>query len=268
MARPSSSIFPASRRAAPWAWAFGGAWLGLLSALIAFAPAHWLAGAVQRASAGQVVLNQPRGTVWNGSAQLLLTGGAGSNDAAALPSRLEWRLRPAWGGLRIELLAACCTPQPLALQARLRWGGAQVTIGDTQAHWPAALLAGLGTPWNTLQIEGDLQLATQGLSVEWIEGRLAIAGQAELTAQRLSSRLSTLRPMGSYRISLLGGATPTLQLDTLEGSLQLRGSGQWVGSRLRFSGEASAAPEREAALSNLLNIIGRRNGARSIITIG
>jgi general secretion pathway protein N len=74
--------------------------------------------------------------------------------------------------------------------------------------------------------------------------------------------------MGSYRISILGGATPALQLDTLEGALQLSGSGQWVGSRLRFSGTASAAPDREAALSSLLNIIGRRSGARSVITIG
>jgi general secretion pathway protein N len=74
--------------------------------------------------------------------------------------------------------------------------------------------------------------------------------------------------MGSYRITVNGGATSTLQLATLEGSLQLSGSGRWVGSRLRFEGVASAAPEREAALSNLLNIIGRRNGARSIITIG
>jgi general secretion pathway protein N len=31
---------------------------------------------------------------------------------------------------------------------------------------------------------------------------------------------------------------------------------------------ASAAPDREGALSNLLNIIGRRSGPRSIITIG
>ena len=100
------------------------------------------------------------------------------------------------------------------------------------------------------------------------EGRLSIAGRAELRAQRLSSRLSTLRPMGSYRITVLGGNTPTLQLDTLEGSLQLSGSGQWVGTRLHFSGIASAAPERESALSNLLNIIGRRSGPRSIITIG
>ena len=35
-----------------------------------------------------------------------------------------------------------------------------------------------------------------------------------------------------------------------------------------FTGEATAAPGREAALANLLNIIGRRNGARSVITVG
>ena len=147
-------------------------------------------------------------------------------------------------------------------------GGAQVTFEDAQTQWPAALLTGLGTPWNTLQIEGNLLVSTQDLSVEWVQGRLAIAGRAELQAQRMSSRLSTLRPMGSYRITVSGGGTPTLQLTTLEGALNLSGSGQWVGSRLRFSGVASAAPEREDALSNLLNIIGRRAGARSIITLG
>ncbi len=119
-----------------------------------------------------------------------------------------------------------------------------------------------------MQFDGDLLLATQGLSVEWVEGRLSIAGRAELRAQRLSSRLSTLRPMGSYLITLDGGDIPAIRLDTLEGSLQLTGTGQWVGSRLRFSGTATAAPDREAALSNLLNIIGQRSGARSIIKIG
>ena len=74
--------------------------------------------------------------------------------------------------------------------------------------------------------------------------------------------------MGSYRTTLLGGETPRLQLETLDGALNLSGTGQWVGSRLRFSGSASAAPDREEALANLLNIIGRRNGASSIITIG
>jgi general secretion pathway protein N len=163
---------------------------------------------------------------------------------------------------------ACCTPQPIALRAHMAFGGVLIQIEDSRSQWPASLLAGLGTPWNTLQFDGELALSTQSLSVEWVQGRLAIAGRAELRAQRMSSRLSTLRPMGSYRITVLGGATPALQLETLEGALQLTGSGQWVGSRLRFTGTASAAPDSESALSNLLNIIGRRSGPRSIISIG
>ncbi|MCJ0764935.1 type II secretion system protein N [Variovorax sp. CYS-02] len=264
MARLTSPALPASL----WRWGWAGLVAGALLALVLFAPARWLAAAVQQASAGHVLLAEARGTVWDGSAQLVLAGGAGSRDAAALPGRVSWRLRPGWTGLTAFLSAPCCTPQPLQLQAAPRWGGLRLVLADGQSQWPAALLAGLGTPWNTLQPEGALMLSTQGLSVEWIEGRLAMAGRAQLEAARISSRLSTLRPMGSYRITLNGGPVSTLQLDTLEGSLQLTGSGRWVGSRLRFEGTASAEPEREAALSNLLNIIGRRNGARSIITVG
>jgi general secretion pathway protein N len=259
---------PTAWRPAPWRWAAAGAVLGLLVSVLLFLPATWLAAAVRDASGGRVVLADARGTAWNGSAQLLLTGGAGSRDASALPGRINWKLRPRLHGLQLELALACCIRDKLALSLRPRWGGATLVVADSASAWPAALLSGLGTPWNTLQIDGNLHLVTQALSVEWIEGRLAVAGQAQLVAQGISSRLSTLRPMGSYRITLQGGATPTLQLETLDGSLRLAGSGQWVGSRLRFNGEASAAPEREAALSNLLNIIGRRSGARSLITIG
>jgi len=98
---------------------------------------------------------------------------------------------------------------------------------------------------------------------------LAFQGRATLDATDISSSLSTLRPMGSYRAVLEGGSAPSLLLTTREGSsLRLSGSGRWTGTRLRFSGEASAAPGREDALSNLLNIIGRRDGARTIINLG
>ena len=113
-----------------------------------------------------------------------------------------------------------------------------------------------------------LQMVTHGLSLAWFEGRLVMGGRTELLALGMSSRLSTLKPMGSYRITLTGGSAPVLELSTIEGSMQLSGTGRWVGPRLRFEGVASAAPEHEAALANLLNIIGRRNGARSIITLG
>jgi general secretion pathway protein N len=251
-----------------WAWAAGGIGLGLVLAILLFIPASWLATRVEGASEGRVLLRDARGTFWSGSADMLLTGGAGSNDSLALPTRLDWRIRPRWNGFRVELSTACCTTQPVVMHVHPGWRGTRLDVEDNRTQWPAALLAGLGTPWNTLQLDGDLVLSSQSLSVEWTEGRLALAGRAELQAQRMSSRLSTLRPMGSYRITVAGGATPTLQLETLEGSLQLSGSGQWVGSRLHFSGVATAAPERQDALSNLLNIIGQRRGPRSIISIG
>ncbi|MBA3059938.1 MAG: type II secretion system protein N [Gammaproteobacteria bacterium] len=274
--RPSPVRSPArSRRRAteasrttPWSWAVAGVLLGLTLALLLNAPARWLAAAVEQGLQGRVLLTDARGTLWNGTARLTLTGGAGSTDAATLPGRLTWRLRPNWVGLAAELNADCCMQQPWRLSLRPRWGGARLALTDSQSQWPAQWLTGLGTPWNTVQPEGQLSLSTHGLAAEWAAGRLLLQGSAQLDAMHLSSRLSTLKPMGSYRVLLLSGASPSLSLSTLEGALQLSGTGQWVGGRLRFEGVASAAPERLDALSNLLNIIGRRDGARAIIKVG
>ena len=269
MARPPRRPRTTAPARTAWGWALAGAVAGALPAVAAFAPAHWLAQGVARATQGQVQLLEPRGTVWTGSAQLVLTGGADSQDRATLPGRLQWTLRPQWqGSLQVRLHAPCCTAAPLRLQLQPRWSGLRLAVDDHLSRWPAALLAGLGTPFNTLQPQGQLALHTRGLSATWAAGRLALGGQVQLDALGMSSRLSTLRPMGSYRLLLSGGEVPTLALSTLDGALQLSGTGQWVGQRLRFAGEASAAPEREAALANLLNIIGRRSGARSIITVG
>ena len=255
-------------RPAPWSWAVAGALLGLMLALLLNAPARWLAAIVQQALVGRVLLSDARGTIWNGTARLTLTGGAGSIDAASLPGRLSWRLRPGWAGLAAQLNADCCMQQAWQLSLQPRWGGASLTLADSQSQWPAQWLTGLGTPWNTVQPEGQLSLSTHGLAAEWAAGRLQLQGSAQLDALHLSSRLSTLKPMGSYRVVLQSGASPSLSLSTLEGALQLSGTGQWVGGRLRFEGVASAAPERLDALSNLLNIIGRRDGARAIIKVG
>jgi general secretion pathway protein N len=252
----------------PWGWGAAGAVLGVLLALALFAPARWLAAGLASASQGRLLLREARGTVWDGSAQLVLSGGSGSLDALALPSRLEWRVRPRWLGLALQLQTACCMPQATRVTVLARHGGARVLVDDSRSQWPADLLGGLGTPWNTLQPQGQLVLSTQGLALEWDVERLHVAGSAQVDALQLSSRVSTLKPMGSYRFVLSGGDIARLRLETLEGSLLLSGQGQWVGSHLSFDGEASAAPQRLDALSNLLNIIGRRDGARAIIKLG
>ena len=252
----------------PWSWALAGSLAGLLLAGVLNAPASWLSALVQQGLNGRLLFEDPRGTLWNGSARLVLTGGAGSADSAGLPGRLSWSIRPVWLGLRADLHADCCTQQPWRWRVAPQWGGAELELADNLSQWPAQWLTGLGTPWNTVQAEGQLVLSTQQLRLQWVSGRLVVGGSAQLDATHISSRLSTLKPMGSYRIMLSGGATTGFSLETLEGSLQLIGNGQWVGSKLRFDGVASAAPERLDALSNLLNIIGRRDGARAIIKVG
>ncbi|MDO5625986.1 MAG: type II secretion system protein N [Pseudomonadota bacterium] len=269
--RQSDGLTPSDARSAraPWAWALVGALLGLAAVLAATAPARWLASGLARATGGMVLLTEPQGSLWNGSARLILTGGAGSQDSTALPGRLQWRLRPGLGHAQAAITADCCTPSgPLGLRVSPRWGGARVALADAQSLWPAAVLSGLGTPWNTIQPEGELTLGTQGLSADWVSGRLSLAGRADITARHMSSRLSTLRPMGSYQAQITGGDAVALSLSTLEGGLRLSGSGQWVGARLRFTGEATAAPGLEAQLANLLNVIGQRQGDRAIISLG
>jgi general secretion pathway protein N len=261
--RLAPTIAPSYKR---WAWL--GAILGALGSLMVFAPAAWLAAGIAQASNGQVLLADPRGTVWHGSAQLVLTGGISSTDATALPERVLWALWPGLSGLNGEVLPTCCSTTPAKVLASARWGGARLDVSALKLNLPAQLLTGLGTPWNTLNPQGQLSLVSNALSLDWTQGRAQLDGAATLDMTEVSSRLSTLRPLGDYRLSLTGGPAPSVQLQTLQGALQLSGSGQWVGSRMRFSGEATAAPEREAALSNLLNIIGRRQGAKSLISLG
>lgn len=254
-----------------WRWALLGVLVGALLAVALFAPARWLAAALSGWSQGRLVLANPRGTVWNGSAAVVFAGGPGSiggTQAVALPGLLHWRLRPGWGGVSASLELPCCAAQPIELQASPRAGGLLLTWQDSRSRWPATLLTGLGAPWNTLKLDGALDLSTKAFALQWDGPALRIAGQATLDATDVSSSLSTLRPMGSYRLTLEGGSRPTLLLSTRGGSLELNGSGSWNGTSFRFNGEASAAPGREDALSNLLNIIGRRDNARSIITLG
>lgn len=252
----------------PWNWALLGSAIGLAVALVFFAPAAWLGTALTAASKGRLQLVDASGSVWTGSARLMVTGGEGSRDAAFLPGRVEWRIRPVLTGLNVMLNAACCTPTPLQARLRLGWQTQGIEVDNATSQWPAELLAGLGTPFNTVQATGTLSLGTQSLVVRQFDGRVTFNGTAQLQALGVSSRLSTIRPMGSYQILLSGGAAPALVLSTLAGPLNLSGNGSWVGTRLRFNGVAAVEPELQGAFTNLLNIIGRRQGAQSIITIG
>jgi len=263
-------------------WGWWGAGVGSVLGFIVCAPAPWLAQGVGALTDGKLLLADASGTIWRGEAVAVLTGGRGSRDARALPGRLNWSMRVAGGGVRLSLQQDCCLPVPLVLQVNPRWSGLQVLVG-TQAdsaatmqtagplgHWPAAWLGGMGTPWNTLQLGGVLRLEGQDLRIEWVQGRVRMMGRADLSLDNAASRLTTLERLGSYRLSVDGDADGQVQLrlGTLDGSLQLSGSGGLTPTGMRFRGEARASDVAPGTLDNLLNIIGRREGDRSVISIG
>lgn len=269
MARPRTPPSPHQR--APWAWAWSGAAIGLVLATLWFAPARWLAAAVAQATSERVQLLQAEGSVWNGSARLVLGAGRGTTDASTLPGPLQWRIRPHWRGLNLQLSAPCCLDSAWGWQARVQGLELALQADDlapSASHWPAALLSGLGTPWNTVQAQGTLAVHTQGLQITLGRGHWALQGRAAVDALGLRTALSTLQPLGSYRLVLQGGPAPQLALSTLSGQLLLSGQGALAQGRWRFVGEARSSEAAQGALGNLLNIIGRREGARSVITLG
>jgi general secretion pathway protein N len=191
-----------------------------------------------------------------------------------LPTRLHWDFSSGFDRslmrlvMRAQIKSECCTHQPLQLAASIGWQGIRIDVANQQSQWPAHWLIGLGSPWNTVQPEGSMQLRTENLMWQSNAGAQKIQGLAELTLSQLATPLSTLRPLGTYLLRLQGGDTMAVTLTTIEGGLQLSGNGQWANGRLQFKGEARAQPAFEAALSNLLNILGQRQGAISIMELG
>ncbi len=148
---------------ARWGWA--GLLCGGAVALVAFAPAAWLAEAVAVQTNQRVLLADARGTVWNGSAVLVLTGGPDSRGATMLPGRTDWNLGLRARSLELRVRQSCCIDDQMVLQWRPGLGQQVVRLmpgSGPVGEWPAAWLAGLGAPWNTLQMGGTLRLSSPG----------------------------------------------------------------------------------------------------------
>jgi general secretion pathway protein N len=250
-------------RPAGWIAAIAIALLVSVGTAAIVAPAQWAATAIERASRGHVRLADARGSVWRGDATLVVAAGSATDAVrSSLPERLSWRLAPLpllLGTAELTLAHPSALAQPVTLQ--IGWGGA-ATVGAGTLRLPAALLIGLGAPWNTLRPGGTLQLAWDRLSFS--AGRM----QGDLAAewQYASSALSPVVPMGHYRLTAAGGYPDTrLQLTTINGPLEMSGAGSIAApGRVRFRGVARIAPGAEAAvkaqLAGLLSLLGKRDG--------
>lgn len=252
-----------------------GVCVGAVVAFMANVPAAWVAHGVASATAQRLLLADARGSLWSGSAVAVLTGGPQSRDASALPGRLGWALGLRAYGFELTVQHACCLNGSVSIQVRPGLGRLGFTLLPSPgwiAQWPSSWLGGLGTPWNTLQLGGTVRLVSPGFKIESAQEHWWIDGRADIELLGVSSRMTTLDTLGNYRMSVSGDSgqpgASRLQLSTQDGALRLSGEGSLGPNGLKFRGEARAEADDEPALNNLLNIIGRREGARSVISIG
>ena len=219
------------------------------------APAVWLADAV--AARTKLRLVDARGTLWHGSALLGVSNG---RETTLLPGRLEWTVtgvqpNRVWARLSHDWLTS---PVDVGLSPT----GVHFTKGS--ARLPAAVLAAAGAPFNTLRPGGVLEL-------RWSEADLsgtALDGELQVDWRDAQSALSPVVPLGSYRLRVAGTAgPPSLELQTLSGPLEMRGSGKMEGSHIRFRGVAAVQRDMQPALNGLLGLLGMRSGDKVLLAI-
>jgi len=242
--------------------------VSVAATLLLFFPATWLGALVERQSGGRLTLGDAQGTLWRGSA--FIGGAASANGAVTplLPGRFAWRLSRLvlLGEVDVQLENPAALSQPLSL----RGGWKQWQLSPAALLLPAAGLAGLGAPLNTIAPSGTLRLSWSTLALALDGQHIAINGKTTLTMMDMASRLSNIRPLGSYAMVLdWQGQRAQLTLSTLKGPLVLDGSGALNAGRLQFSGQAQAAQGSEEKLANLLNLLGQRrtNGDKNIIAL-
>jgi len=243
--------------------------LGVLVTVLLFFPASWMSGLVEKQTAGRLTLGDAQGTLWRGSA--FIGGAASSNGAVTplLPGRFAWKLSPLVLFGRVDLELA--NPEALAQPVNFRGSWRQWQLSPSALLLPADGLAGLGAPLNTLAPSGAMKLSWSALELQAQGNTVAINGRTTLEMADMSSKLSPIKPLGSYQLALdWRGQQAQLDLQSLKGPLLLSGKGSLDNGRLQFSGQAQAADGYEQSLGNLLNLLGQRrptNDGKNIIAL-
>ena len=232
---------------------FVAATVAAVATVIVRAPAAWAADWLEAHS--RLRLLDTRGTLWSGSAMLAVSDG---RRMALLPGRIAWHVDAASlvAGHLSARIEHPWSATPLQLSARA--GGVALQSGS--AHVPAAALAALGAPFNTIRPGGVLELRWTDLAL----AHDALAGSLQIDWRDAQSALSTVAPLGTYRLQVGSGK---VQLETVSGPLQLQGSGTLRGLRLSFRGIASAEPQMRPALNGLLGVLGPRSGDNVLLAL-
>ncbi len=236
--------------------------------VVYFAPATWLAHGVAHITNGRVLLTEAQGSVFEGSAGVALATSSTTSSAYPFPSTINWRLD--WlslltGKIQLHVDSAIFT-HTLNIESNGFFSNT-FKVNANQISIPIAVLSGLGAPFNTLQLQGQMSLRFDDTVIN-SEG---VRSHAVLQLNGLRSRLSSVSSLGNYLIQIESTPAPAADtrftLTTPTGPLFMNATGGIQNGRVHLNGEAYADPAQEAALSGLLGLLGRRQGNKIILAL-
>lgn len=234
--------------------------LVVLAICLSQIPATSLASIVNSQSGCRVVLHKPTGTIWNGSAAIGFSEpdvvSSSCRSPVALTERFTWKAQ-------CSLMNGQCLVEMnfVSLNKPLRAivGLNQIKVAAGEMSLPASILEAFGNPWSTLRPRGQLM-------AQWsdLQRGSDTAGTVRLNVDKLSSPISTVKPLGSYEIKAnLSQSGTSFVIGTTAGPLLLNGKGELGakdGSGIHFLGSAHATPESEDSLIGLLSLLGKKDG--------
>lgn len=222
-----------------------------LVTLLVTAPASLLDNYLQHVSQGRMIMANTSGTIWNGSATPALR--QQENRFIGLPP-LRWDIAvlPLFTGIIKARLQ--WSDQPLAPAMDAIISPSRFELHHALIRLPALALSGVSPILKPARFGGQFQIQSEQL----IFSKRGIDGSAVADWQQASSALSSIAPLGNYRLALSGaGDRINIGLTTVSGILLLEGKGNWLAGRgLEFHGRAQASAGNHDNLTELLHHLG------------
>jgi general secretion pathway protein N len=229
--------------------------------LIIEMPAAWFAWGLNRYTGGTVRLDPITGSLWHGKGKLVIYYPQITPHDLGLA---EWHINPLWlfaGRVQLSLQA---NHQDRQIKTTLGIARNSFMLKDTEAEFPAPFLAQLYTPLSLISPQGKVRVS----AAEFMFAPEKLNGVAALEWLNAGSGLSSVQPLGDYRLEIMGAEKlANLKLTTLHGDLEFTGQGQWQPRTGQIQINGSAAPHARAGeLESLLNMIGtdQGNGRRAL----
>lgn len=221
-------------------------------------PSSLIPWIMEKYGISDIGLRETEGTIWNGSGLIISPV---NRDSAYTIARINWNISTLYlltGRLKVDI---SFNNEALMGRSDIILTFNSLSIGSLKLGMPASTLAYIYKPAGLANPTGNITVTAEHL----VLGPGSLTGKASLQWHDAGNRFSTVNPLGSYELLVTGnkeGKKAALSLKTVNGILNLSGSGYWDVEKtglLSLSGYANPISKQDE-LEPLMRLLGRDLG--------